>query len=864
MLAQTIAHIVDFSARRRWAVIAFGVVLAIVSGLFAITHFSINTDVETLISRELPWRERQIDMMKAFPDKGLAVIVRAPTPEGAQEAASALAGQLAADPSLFRGVVQPDSGAFFEQNGLLFQPLADVQNGMAGLVRARPLVGSLAADPTLHGVMRALTFMATGVQEGEVKLDQLRWPLTMANRTFDDALAGTATQFSWQTLAAGAPPPDERLRNLIQAEPVLDFSQLEPGKKARDAIMAAAGTLKLAERYGADVQITGQVALNDSQFAVVQDSAVRDTLIATVSVLVILWLALRSWRIILPVFFSLMVGLAVTAALGILMVGSFNLISIAFFVLFVGIGVDFGIQLSVRYRSERYNRDDLFGALHNAAMKAGTPLALAAAATAVGFLAFLPTSYRGLSELGLIAGVGMIVAFFTSITFAPALLTVLDPAAEPNPVGFKALAPIDHFLHRHRKVVIVLVFLVVLAGIPLLLQLRFDFDPINLQAPDSPSVVTYRSLSHDPQISTMNADVIAGDVQASRAVVQHVAPLPEVERTLTIETLIPTDQDAKIAAIRTAAEKLLPSLDPDEMAPAPTGEDTVKQMGRAAAELRQVASDTQSEAATLSRDLAGKLDRAAADPAVLARLDAALVPTLKYNLGRLAKSLDPQPITADSLPPDLRSRWIDPNGRARVQIVPKGDASNSDVLSAFARAVLGVEPAATGPAISYYESGRTVVEAFILAGAVALVAIAVLLFVALRRFTDVALTLLPLILAGAVTLEIAVLTGLQLNFANIIALPLLLGVGVAFKIYYTIAWRKGAMNLLESALTRAVVFSAATNAAAFGSMWASHYPGMSSMGKLMALALMCTMAFAVLFQPVLMGPPRNPDPHADV
>jgi uncharacterized protein len=189
--------------------------------------------------------------------------------------------------------------------------------------------------------------------------------------------------------------------------------------------------------------------------------------------------------------------------------------------------------------------------------------------------------------------------------------------------------------------------------------------------------------------------------------------------------------------------------------------------------------------------------------------------------------------------------------------VPKGDTNDINVLRTFATAVLRAEPTAAGAAISYYESARTVTAAFFEAGFLALTAIAILLVIALRRLTDVLLTLVPLLLAGAVTLEICVLIDLTLNFANIIALPLLLGVGVAFKIYYIMAWRAGKTCLLQSTLTRAVVFSAMTNAAAFGSMWASSYPGMSSMGKLMAIALLCTMAAAVLFQPVLMGQPRQ-------
>jgi hypothetical protein len=239
------------------------------------------------------------------------------------------------------------------------------------------------------------------------------------------------------------------------------------------------------------------------------------------------------------------------------------------------------------------------------------------------------------------------------------------------------------------------------------------------------------------------------------------------------------------------------------------------------------------------------------------KAETAIVPSLVYDLVRLRDSLEPQAVTIKSLPSDLVRDWISADGEVRVQILPKGDPNDDDVLRKFVTSVLAAEPSATGPAISLYESGRTVIAAFFEAGGLALAAITVLLFIALRRVTDVLLTLIPLLLAGVVTLEVCVLTGTSMNFANIIALPLLLGVGVAFKIYYILAWRAGNTGLLQSSLTRAVIFSAMTNAVAFGSMWSSNYPGLSSMGKMMALALVCTMAAAVLFQPVLMGRPRQ-------
>ncbi|HTO65269.1 MAG TPA: MMPL family transporter [Bradyrhizobium sp.] len=580
--------------------------------------------------------------------------------------------------------------------------------------------------------------------------------------------------------------------------------------------------------------------------------------------LLALWLALRSWKLIIAVFFSLMVGLATTAALGLAMVGSFNLISIAFFVLFVGLGVDFAIQFSVRYRSERHELADLRAALRSAARKAGKPLAMAAAATAIGFFAFLPTSYQGLSELGLIAGCGMLIAFTCSVTLVPAMLTMLNPAGEPAPVGFARLAPLDDFLQRHRVAVIAGTVGVVLAGAPLLLYLRFDFNPVDLQNPTSPSVVAYRQLQNEPNASTSDAEILEPSEQQAVSTAGHLATLPEVSRTLTLNSFVPSDEHQKLIALRSAAGELHDVLNPAERLAAPNDPQTVMAIRDAADALAKAAAGHNGPNADAARNVSGLLGRlpgAGAD--VRRKAEAALVPSLVYDLDLLRNNLAPEEVTTATLPPTLVRDWVLPDGRAGVEVIPKGNPNDTNVLRKFAAAVLDAAPLASGPAISDYQSGNTVTIAFAEAGLLALLAIATLLLISLRRVTDMLLTLFPLLLAGVVTLEISVVCGLALNFANIVALPLLLGVGVAFKIYYVMAWRAGKIGLLQSTLTRAVVFSAMTNAAAYGSMWASSYPGMSSMGKMMALALLCTMAAAVLFQPVLMGRPRQTTPFSD-
>jgi uncharacterized protein len=864
MMNSAIVRIVDSCARFRWSVVAAGALLMLGAAAFDVARFSINTDVEGLISRHLPWHARQLQFSRDFPQNGISTVVRAPTAENAEQATNELAQALAKNSKLFPMVGQPDSGDFFERNGLLFGTPAEVEKSAAGLTQAQPLISGLAADPSLRGVMKALSLAAEGVQMGRIEPDQLSWTLALANRTLSDVLSGKPATFSWQELLQGHALPAKQLRHFIEVEPALDFADLQPGRKATEGIHRAAADLDLKSKLGATVDLTGQVPMNDDQFSVIRDSALRDTTTAVLGVLIILWLALRSWKIMAAVFFSLMVGLAVTAALGLAMVGSFNLISIAFFVLFVGLGVDFGIQLSVRYRTERHEHGDLRRALRSAARKAGDPLALAAAATAVGFFAFLPTSYRGLSELGLIAGCGMLIAFSCSITLVPAMLALLNPPGEAAAVGFQSLAPLDHFLQRHRIPVIAGTILIVLAGTPLLLHLPFDFNPVNLQSPSSASVVTYRQLQRNPETSGNDAEILAPSLEQADATAKRLAALPEVSRVLTLSSFIPGDQDRKIAALKTASQRLGAALDPQAPQPAPNDQEVVAAIQQAATDLSQDAEKKSGSAADAARQVSGLLRRLAdADAGVRAKAEAAIVPPLIFDLDQLRSSLAPEAVTIKTLPANLVRDWVLPDGKARIEALPKGDPNDTNVLRSFATAVLRAEPTATGPAISHYESAKTVTAAFVEAGILALVAIAILLFIALRRVTDVLLTLIPLLLAGAVTLELCVLDGFALNFANIIALPLLLGVGVAFKIYYIMAWRAGKTGLLQSTLTRAVIFSAMTNAVAFGSMWASSYPGMSSMGKMMALALFCTMAAAVLFQPVLMGRPRQVDPVAE-
>ena len=860
MLKKAIVRTVDTCVRHPWLVVLVALVLSGASAVYVARNFAITTNIAALISSNPPSRQRQSEYNRHFPVHSIIAVVDAPAPELTAKAADELAAALERRGGSIRAVHEPGGGEFFARNGLLFLPAEETVQTAGALSKAEPLLATLASDPTLRGVTSALESGLTAVDVGRLSLDAMTRPLTLAADTLDNVLAGRPAIFSWVSMAQGRPAEPRELRRFLEIDPVLDFAALEPGAKATSAIRETAADLKLGSEYDARVRLTGLVPISDDEFATVREGAGLNVTLTVVAVLAILWFALHSGRIITAVFLSLVAGLAATAALGLVMVHTLNLISVAFFVLFIGIGVDFGIQFSVRYRSERHHIDNLHDALLSAAAKAGGPLVLAGLATAAGFMSFLPTDYRGLAELGQIAGCGMLIAFIASITLLPALLALLNPPGETHAMGFAALAPVDLFLERRRVPVIVGTILVVLAGAPLLLKLPFDFNPMNLRDPHKESVATYNELKQDPQAGGNSIDILTSSLKEADAVAARVAKVPEVSGTFTLSSFIPGDQEPKLAAIDAAAAKLDPSLNPKSVEPAPSDEEVVDSLNSAAEHLTQLASDEKEggPGAAAAKRLAGLLTQLArSNPVTRQRADAAFIPTLKIALDQLRLALHAQRITAENLPRDLAEDWVSADGHARVEVLPKGDSNDSEVLRRFALAVLAVAPNATGPAISFYEAARTIVRAFIEAGGWALLSIAIILWATLRRLTDVLLTLVPLIMAATVTLELCVLLDLPLNFANILALPLLLGVGVAFKIYYIMAWRAGKTRLLESTLTRAVIFSAMTTATAFGSLWLSHHPGTSSMGKLMALSLVCTMAAAVLFQPVLMGPPRQ-------
>jgi uncharacterized protein len=860
--ASVIARLVAQATRRPLIVAVAGLALAAAAMLFVATHFQINTNTDALLSPKLPYRRGEDAFAALFPgsDTQIVVVVDGVTPELAERGAQALSDKLSADPAHFTSVLRPDGGEFWAKEGLLFSSPADVKASMDRLIAAEPFLGPMAADPSLRGLMGSLGTALQGVSAGQAPLANLSMPMSRLSDALEKVEAGKPAFFSWRELVGGGQVDKRELRKILLVNPKKDYTQLEPGAAAGDALRADARALGLDPGHGVTVRLTGPVPLEDEEFGSLAERALPITIVAIAAIILMLWLAVRSARLIAAILITTFAGLAVAAALGLTIFHTFNVISIAFIPLFVGLGIDFGIQLSVRFRHEHEPGVTTGEALTLAAQMMGRPLALAACAIAAGFLAFAPTDYFGVSQLGVIAGAGMIIALALNLTLLPALIMLLRPPAghlgePPAPV-----TQIDEVVVRHRRAVLSGFVIAAIGCAALLPLLHFDFNPIHLRDPKTESVSTLYDLMADANSTPDTLEAVEPNLTAARALAARVQTIPEVDSARTLADFVPADQGPKLASISDAASLLDIALNPIVVAPPPSDSDVVRSLVATAASLRQAGAGHDAASAQ-ARRLATALDRLAnAPPQMRGKATAALMTPFTTVLAQIQNALAAAPVTLQTLPPELVRDWITADGRARVSISPKGNADDDAVLGRFIDAVTPVAPGVTGTPIGIREGGRVVVRAFLEAGALSFVAITALLFLVLRRVRDVAITMAPIVLTGLLTLGSCVLIGQPLNFANIIALPLLFGIGVAFHIYFVMSWRSGGSHLLSSSLARAVFFSALTTATGFGSLWLSSHPGTASMGKLLMISLIWTLVSALIFQPALMGAPPAEKP----
>lgn len=839
----------------RW-VLATAALVTGLSGWYAANHFRIDTDLDSVLDAQLTWRVQAAQLEESFPTLGedITVIIDGLTPELAEKGAAALEQALRSSAGAFNAVERVNGGAFFAKEGLLYASTAEVKEATQGLIAAQPLLAQIAADPSIRGLLHS-------VQLGLVAASDPRSSKAMQQAAFSirDVLRHAGDRepkyLSWRGLVGEDQARQEDWRQFIRVVPRLNYGSTSPALAATRAIRRAAGQLGLDPAHGVRVRLTGSSVIADEELATLAESSGVIAGLMLLCMLVVLFVAARSARVVAAILLTTAMGAVMTCAAGLASVGQFTLISIAFLPLFAGLGIDFCIQFHARASGQAAGMP-LVERLSAAARSVGGALILAALAIAVAFFAFLPTSYRGVSELGLIAGIGILLALLLSLTVLPALLVVMRaPVRDERAPGY--LFALDAVTARRHGTVLLAGLVLALAAAAVLPRIQVNFDPMVLRNPRTEAVSAYYELARHAETTPNTVSAVVTDIAAASALAQRLRQLPQVGSVSTVRTLVPEEQAAKLALIGDARDLLDLSLNPFTTMDEPTDAQIIAVLKSTATAFRAFADggpELRDELAALADDL-DRLSKAS--PVERARTVELLMAGLSTALAQIRASLTAEPVEIATLPDDLRRQWLSPDGTARIEIAPANPLLDSASTARFVAAVRSVIPTVAGDAVTIVESRETILGAFKWAGILSAGSIAVLLAMALRSTKAVAVTLLPILLAGLLTFGSCAALGIAINLENLIALPLLLGIGVAFNIYCVAVWSAGSPVLLASSLGRGIVFSALTTGTSFATLLFSSHPGTSSMGALLLISLGWILITSLLVTPALIARGRR-------
>ena len=859
-------------AGRHWRLVLAGVAAATVLAAWAVVSgLGIHTNLDEMLSPELPFRRSNARFVAEFPQNAdrLVAVVDAETPEDARGAALAFAAALRGRPDRFSFVDVPMAEPFLERHAFLYLDEEELDDLAERLAQAQPFLGRLARDPSLRGLLDMLERVLEEREKGgEFDAGPL---LRRLVASFEATAAGRSVRLSWARLMEGDEEDDESTaRQVVIASLTKEAGALLPAARGIAEARRLFDEVRVRHPGSPRLRLTGSLAMEHEEMGTVMQGAEWISLASFVLVGAVTAFGLRSWRLLLPSLALLVVGLVWTAAFAALAVGHLNLISVAFAILFIGLAVDYAIHFVLRFREAVRAGRSLPEALAETASDTGGSLLLCALTTVFGFYAFVPTAYRGVSELGLIAGTGILLGLFLALTLLPALLAAWPyqppPFAGPDAAGrlVRRLAGVPG---RHRRAILVGSAALAVGAAALIPQVAFDLNPLNLRNPESESVSTFRDLLATSEVPPWSVTVLARGADAVGPTVAALRANDAVDKVVHLGSYVPADQDAKLERIADLALAVGPGLLDRGTAAPPTPEDRQAAVASLADALASYLAtpagrdDAEARALALASDRLLSRVRAHDAAVSLEALERDVVSTLPGNLDRLAAALETGGVRTEDLPEELVRRWVSPSGLHRVEAFPRENLDGVPALRRFVAAVRSVAPDATGAPVMIVESGHAIVASFQQAVALSVGLSVLLLFAMLRRPRDVLLALVPLLFAALLTGAATVVFDLPFNFANVIALPLLFGVGVDSGIHMVHRARAGAGggNPMQSSTGRAVVFSALTTVVSFVNLAFSPHPGTASLGAVLGLGISITLLATVLLLPALLAG-RAPPP----
>lgn len=862
----------------RWGNVTLGrplIVLLVVTLLsilalqYTADHLSINTDTAELVAPEAPFQQNRRNYEKAFAQDlhTLLLVVESDSPELTKSAAKRLLRLINADKDHFKSAYIPNDNEFFRHNGLLYLETDELQSLSNNLSQAQPFIGRIAQQPNLTGFFSIFEDALTSTDKAQDVPIDLTSLIEKVSSILHKALNGENALLSWESLISDKKMHERN--SFIIVSPKFDFTQIRPAENAIESIRKAVAEVQEPNLPTVKVWITGEVGLEDDELSGMSTGTFTASIFSIVLVLFILLVAYRSVLLTVATLITLTLGMLFCGAFAAFSVKELNLISVAFAVSNIGLGVEYAIHFCLRYRDNLSHHVHKGLALKSTVISTAPSLLLCAGTTSIGLYAFIPTDYKGVSELGLLAGTSLFICLLITLIALPALLKVIPAPAkfsevnEQKPDGFTKLSQQLAACPLHyAKPIAIATFVIAVASIVLTFNVKTDFNPINLRDPNTESVIAFKNLMKNKETTPMTLTVLAKDENSAKVLEEKISKLPSVDKTVSLFDFLATDQGEKLALIEEmtlmlgAQMQSFPALqtDPD---PVPGINRLIKAID---AVLPQKTNDRERIALTNFKkelqDILVELDerQQPSRRMFIENIQTALLGTLPSIMSELSAGFNAKEVTLSDLPADIKDRWLSKNGSYRIQIFPKKDVNDLANLEEFITEVQSVAPETTDLPIMYWESMKEVVAAFQQAIMIALITIALLLFVIRRNILDTVLVMTPLILAGLFTMASAVLTNTPINFANIIALPLLLGLGVdngihmVEKLHHSLSEKQ---NIYQSSTARAMFYGALTTASSFAGLAFSPHQGIASMGLIITMGIFWIMVCTFIVLPAL-------------
>ncbi len=846
-------------------VVVLSVFLAVLALNYTINNLGMNTDTKDMLSAELAWRQLDLEYERNFPQytDNILVVVESGTPDQALDGADRLYRQLLEEKELFKSVYYPNELSIFKDSALLFLDIDELQDLADNLATIQPFLGRLTQDQTLRGLFAMLEEAIDAREDGDdIDIELL---LTQIN----DAILATHQQkpyrVSWHKLMSGEEDDETLYREFIILQPNLDYSNLLPATRHMERLKQLSHEPELTEIIGARVRLSGSAALSHEDLLSVTRGTKIAMVLAFAMVSIIMLVGLGSLRLVIATLITLIFGLILTATFATLTVGKLNLISVAFAVLYIGLGVDFAIHYCLRYRELRFCGHDNISAIRESSVNVGSSLFLCAVTTATGFFAFMPTDYDGVAELGWISGGGMFISLIVTLTLLPALLNLMPlsdkhkPATKRQSQRFTWLFVLP-FTQSGKIKLTTLVAVIVLLGF--ITQIRFDYNTLNLQDQSNESVQVFQELLSDSDTSPWTGIILGNSKEEATAIVEKFQQLPLVDKLLWIADFIPEDQEDKLAIIE-EMDLLLGDLSVAPQNSNLNDQQRLEILSQFSQKL-QNSPLTRSDPLLLELQLnlsgfvdAGRSQNSNALAKQLSRFEGSLLDSLPGRLETLTASLNADYITEDNLPLELSDRWYNQSGdRYLIEIYPSENIQDNDAMRRFVEQLQAADPRVVGSPVINIEASDAVIKAFQQAFTYALLVITLFLLVLLVHKRDSIYIIASLLTAAIFTGGLSVLLDIPLNFANVIALPLILGIGVDSGIHILHRFRTALPadnSLLGTSSARAVVVSAMTTMGSIGNLAFSPQLGTASMGKLLTIGVAMTLICMLFILPSLLA-----------